>query len=273
MAQDWNDQRRGWDDNRSYGAQRDSDAYGTQDRSRSPSARDGDAFRQGRAGDFPSQYSGMGGSSTRNVDAHRLHDADHGDMDRFDHSRGRWNAPGTGGVGHERGAPEARGSMGGYGVRRDDRAAFGGQGGQSRDQGGDFGRGSMAGYGGQLSSYGERYQDGTGPQLGGHSGQGLQHGGGPVEQQGRHGHDHVYEENYHNWRAEQMRRFDQEYHEFRQHRQERFNSEFEEWRKSRGGAGSASASHSGSQSGGTGEQTILGGHTSTTQRPAGDNKG
>lgn len=182
MARDWDDRddddgRRGWDDNRSF------DARGEQ------------GGRRGRAGDFPSQYSGMGGSRTDNFGQHQFESGDRNygggsrmsgwrpdwdpqDQDRYDHSRGRWEALGEG----------------------------------------DGGR--------------------------------------------RHDHDDAYL----SWRERQMQALDREYDEFRRHRQERFHQEFEDWRKSRGGAGSAAASYSGSQTGGTGEQSERG---SATQRPAG----
>jgi len=66
--------------------------------------------------------------------------------------------------------------------------------------------------------------------------------------------EHHDEQHYRSWRDQQMQAFDREYDEFRRHQQERFAAEFEEWRKSRGGPGSAEATHreqaqqSGSQS-------------------------
>lgn len=54
---------------------------------------------------------------------------------------------------------------------------------------------------------------------------------------------HDDEQHYRSWREQQMQAFDREYDEFRRHRQERFAAEFEDWRKSRGGPGSAEATH------------------------------
>lgn len=153
MAQDRDDRDRqrpqewrGWDDNRSYGA---------------------------RTGEFPSQYSGMGGSGTENF-ANRgvarmsgwRPDWDPQDQDRYDHSRSRWQGQGAGGA-----APR-----------------------------------------------------------------------GP----------HPDDEAYRQWRRRQIEALDRDYADYCRHRQDRLGAEFDDWRRNRGGAGSTSASHSGSEAGGTG---------------------
>lgn len=80
--------------------------------------------------------------------------------------------------------------------------------------------------------YGARTSSGQGQGGYGAYGGGMSTRSAP-DRNARQGGGHLYDENYHNWRAEQMSRFDQEYEEFRRHRHERFAGEFEEWRNNR----------------------------------------
>jgi hypothetical protein len=44
---------------------------------------------------------------------------------------------------------------------------------------------------------------------------------------------HHYDEDYHHWRNEQLRKFDQDYDEWRNERRQKFTEDFNKWRSSR----------------------------------------
>lgn len=55
------------------------------------------------------------------------------------------------------------------------------------------------------------------------------------EMPGHDAHEDLYDPEYQQWRAEQLRRFDEDYRRWRQERFSRFLEEFNQWRQRRGG--------------------------------------
>lgn len=55
------------------------------------------------------------------------------------------------------------------------------------------------------------------------------------EMPGHDAHEALYDPEYQQWRAEQLRRFDEDYRRWRQERFSRFLEEFNQWRQRRGG--------------------------------------
>jgi hypothetical protein len=146
--------------------------------------------------------------------------------DRERYAGGRQDFGGGRIVGGE--SRSGQGAFGGYGTRQDFGSAGGGYGSGAVDPREDFGSA----------------QDVGGPSYSGTDSYGSQGYGGITQGNyqgsldGSRNRLTHHDADYHQWRAEQIRKLDNDYHSWRDERYKKFSTDFDSWRKNRATAGS-----------------------------------